>query len=187
MNDDRFNLAARLSARLANLGQDYCIFTRSGRDFALNVSAAREVLTGEPATPVPQAPPALVGVLNLRGEVLPLVQLDSLLGIATRPYTAGDQIVVLSTVDMDIGLVVDRVRDVRAIDNGEVTEYPSDTPAYHLCRGYWASPTGLVAVLDPQKVIREAVKAVSLRFQQRVPGRASEASRTVSAVAPSHE
>lgn len=183
---EEFNLAARLTARLANLGQDYCVFTRSEREFAATVNAAREVLTGEPATLVPQAPAALVGVLNLRGEVLPLVQLDSLLGIPTRSYTAGDQIVVLSSGDIDIGLVVDRVRDVRAIPPAEIAEYPSGSPASHLCRGYWPSPTGLVSVLDPAKVIAAAVRAVSQRFQQRPSGQDTTAP-AASSLSPSHE
>lgn len=181
---EEFNLADRLKARLANLGQDYCIFTRSEREFAASVTAAREVLTGEVATPIPQAPAALVGVLNLRGEVLPLVQLDSLLGIPTRPYTPGDQIVVLSANDVDIGLVVDRVRDVRAIAPTDITAYPDGSPTAHLCRGYWSSPTGLVSVLDPTKLIDAAVRAVSTRFQQRL---SESPASTFSSVSLRHE
>ncbi len=182
MSKGRFDLAARLSARLAHLGQDYCIFTCGGRDFAASVVAAREVLPGEEATPVPQAPPALVGVLNLRGQVLPLVQLDSLLDMPARPYAADDQILVLSAADVDIGLVVDRVRDVRTIDDTEIQPHPSGTPAQHLFRGCWASPMGVVTVLDAEKVVNEAVRTVSVRFQQRVSGRDAQASRTAAAV-----
>ncbi|MBI4516128.1 MAG: purine-binding chemotaxis protein CheW [Deltaproteobacteria bacterium] len=170
-----FDLATRLSARLAHLGEDYCIFTRSGRDYAISVTAAREVLTGEPATPVPQAPPSLIGVINLRGEVLPLVQLDSLLDMPARPYTPGDQILVLTCGEVDIGLAVDRVRDVRSIDAGEMQDYPSGPAANPLSRRYWPAATGVVTVLDADKLVAEAVNVVSARFQQRLPGRADEA------------
>lgn len=129
MSGERFDLAARLSARLAHLGQDYCLFTRGPREFAISVSAAREVLTGEAATSVPQAPPTLVGVLNLRGAVLPLVRLDSLLGMPTRPYAATGHILVLTNDAIEIGLVVDRVRDVRSIDSAAIEPYPQVRPA----------------------------------------------------------
>ena len=185
MSEAHFDLAARLSARLAHLGEDYCIFTRSGRDFGISVSAAREVLTGEVATPVPQSPPSLIGVLNLRGEVLPLVQLDSLLAMPPRPYSPGDQIVVLTVGDVDIGLVVDRVRDVRSIDAGEVKEYPSGTTANHLFRGYWQSSTGVVTVLDAEKLVAQAVATVSERFHQRPTARVQET--TANTVPPSNE
>jgi len=124
-------------------------------------------LTGEPVTPVPQAPPSLVGVLNLRGEVLPLVQLDTLLDMPPRSYTPGDQILVLSCGDVDIGLVVDRVRDVRSIDEGEIQAYPAETANAHLLRGAWSTVTAVVAVLDAGKLVAEAVNAVSTRFHQR--------------------
>jgi purine-binding chemotaxis protein CheW len=188
VSSERFSLAARLKARLAHLGQDYCIFTCSGRDFAVSVSAAHEVLAGEAATPVPQAPDALVGVINLRGEVLPLVQLDSLLGMATRPYVAGNQIVVVSSGEIgDVGLVVDRVRDVRSIDPKEITSCPTDAPGHRLCRGDWHSQTGIVAVLDAEKVIAEAVKTISVRFQQRVSGRNGDIPARVGVVSMSNE
>ena len=183
MSSGRFSLAARLKARLAHLGQDYCIFARSGRDFAVSVSAAHEVLAGEAATPVPQAPAALVGVLNLRGEVLPLVQLDSLLGMPARPYAVGNQIVVVSSAAIgDVGLVVDRVRDVRSIDPKEVAACPTGEPGHRLCRGDWRSQTGVVAVLDAEKLIAEAVNTIGARFQQRVSGRNGDAQRRAGAI-----
>lgn len=182
MSERRFDLAARLSARLANLGQDYCIFTRGDREFALSVSAAREVLTGETVTLVPQAPPTLVGVLNLRGMVLPLVRLDSLLGMATRPYTSADHILVLSSDEADVGLVVDRVRDVRSIDPDDIKEYPAGTASGHLFRGYWPSSTGLVTVLEAKAIIPEAVAAVSVRFQQRLTGHGDQSPQPAGAV-----
>lgn len=188
MSSERFSLAARLKARLAHLGQDYCIFTRSGRDFAVSVSAAHEVLAGEAATPVPQAPAALVGVLNLRGEVLPLVQLDSLLGMPPRPYVAGNQIVVVSSAEIgDVGLVVDRVRDVSSIDPKEITSCPAGEPGHRLCRGDWRSQTGVVAVLDAEKLVAEAVKTVSVRFQQRVSGRNGDTPGRADTVSMSNE
>ena len=166
MSEAHFDLAARLSARLAHLGEDYCIFSRGGRDFGISVQVAREVLTGEPVTPVPQSPPSLVGVLNLRGEVLPLVQLDTLLNMPPRPYAPGDQILVLSCGDVDIGLVVDRVRDVRSIDESEMTEYPTSASDAHLLRGAWSTATTVVGVLDADKLVAEAVTAVNTRFHQ---------------------
>jgi purine-binding chemotaxis protein CheW len=166
VSDARFDLAERLSARLTQLGEDYCIFARSGRDFGISVAAAREVLTGEAATPVPQAPPSLVGVLNLRGTVLPLVQLDTLLDIPSRPYVAGDQIVVLASGDVEIGLVVDRVRDVRSLEKGDIQEFEGGSNDHHLFRGYWPSATGVVTILDAPRLVAQAVDVVSERFHR---------------------
>jgi purine-binding chemotaxis protein CheW len=168
MSSDGFSLAARLRARPARLEQDYCVFTRSGRDFAVSVSAAHEVVAGKAVTQVPQAPVALIGVVNLRGEVLPLLQLDSLLGMPPQPYSAGSQIVVVSSNDVDVGLLVDRVRDVRAIDAREITPCPTGEPGHRLCCGDWRSPTDIVAVLDAEKLVAEAINTISVPLQRRL-------------------
>ncbi|MBI3784129.1 MAG: chemotaxis protein CheW, partial [Deltaproteobacteria bacterium] len=107
-----FDVGDQLHARMAQLGQEHCVFARSGQLYAVGVGAAREVLIGESLTTVPQAPEGLVGVLNLRGEVLALLRLDTLLDLPTRPYVAaGDPVLVLSCSGIDLGVIVDRVRE----------------------------------------------------------------------------
>jgi purine-binding chemotaxis protein CheW len=167
VSTEHFNLAARSRAQPAARKQDYCVFTRSGRDFAVSVSAAHEVVAGKAVTQVPQAPVTLIGVVNLRGEVLPLLQLDSLLDMPSQPYSAGSQIVVVSSDDLEVGLLVDRVRDVRAIDAREITPCPEGEPGHRLCLGAWHSPTDIVAVLDAEKLIAEAVNTIRVPFQRR--------------------
>ena len=166
MSSERFSLAARLRARPAGREKDYCVFARSGRDFAVSVSAAHEMVAGKAVTQVPRAPAALIGVVNLRGEVLPLVQLDSLLGMPLQPYSAGYQILVVSSDDVDVGLLVDRVCDVRSIDPKEITPCPAGEPGHRLCRGDWRGPTGVVAVLDAEKLVAEAINTISVSLQR---------------------
>jgi chemotaxis signal transduction protein len=147
--------------------EDHCVFECGGQVFATSLAAVREVLSGKLATPVPQAPPALVGVVELHGDVLPVVQPTTLLGMVTRPYTPADPIVVLSSRDVKIGLAVDRVRHVRAIDPTSLTS------ATHDCyRGWWAGSTPPVAVLDVDAVVSRAVRMVAAHLQDDLPGAA---------------
>src|ERR1700690_676758 len=71
----RDRLATEESARGFRPGQDHCIFECGPQVFAIELAAVREVLSGKLATPVPQAPPALVGVVDLHSDVLTVVQL----------------------------------------------------------------------------------------------------------------
>jgi purine-binding chemotaxis protein CheW len=145
--------------------EDHCIFECSGRGFAAALSAVGEVLSGKLATPVPQAPPALVGVVELHGDVLPVVQPSALLGMVARPYTPADPIVVISARDIKIGLAVDRVRHVRAIDPTSLTS------ATHECyRGWWTGPTPAIAVLDIDALVNRAVRIVAAHLQDSPPG-----------------
>ncbi len=160
-----FDISDQLSARLAQLGQEHCVFTRHSYTFALAVSAAREVLIGEASTPVPQAPPALAGVLNLRGEVLPLVKLDDLLDLPPRPYESDDQILVVSYEGIDLGLVVDRVRDVRPINPNDIIPLPDTVPQHPLFKGAWETQSGTVILLDAKGIVSRAVAVVSDGFR----------------------
>ena len=61
-----------------------CVFTLGRHRFAVDVTEAREVVVFDELTPVPLAPPFVVGVANLRGTVMPMVDLSSLLGLPLR-------------------------------------------------------------------------------------------------------
>ena len=82
------------AAAAATPRSDYCIFMRDGRRFALSTTIAKEILEARPFTPVPYAPPELLGAFNLRGEVVPLVNLDRFLGVNGRASRISFAIVV---------------------------------------------------------------------------------------------
>jgi purine-binding chemotaxis protein CheW len=162
-----FDVSDQLSTRLAQLGQEHCVFLRNDQAFAVGVAAAREVLIGESITPVPQAPKALVGVLNLRGEVLPLVRLDTLLDQPSGRQLADDQILVLSCSGVDLGIIVDRVREVRPIDPKDIKSMPAGGPSHRLFKGCWEGPTGRTIILDSDGLVAAAVAVVNRGFRER--------------------
>jgi purine-binding chemotaxis protein CheW len=146
-------------------GEEFCIFDRGTRFLAVPVTAAREVLTGEVATPVPQAPRHLIGVLNLRGEILPLVQVDEWLGLPPKAFGLLDQVLVVESLDVQIGLIVDRVRDIRLIETADIQPIENGDPQ-RLFRGYWWSPGGLVSLLDTERLVEEAVSLAAQSFRE---------------------
>ncbi len=160
------DVADQLTERLAQLGQEHCVFTRNGELFAVPVSAAREVLFDEVPAPVPRAPEILLGVINLRGEVLPLVRFDLLLGFEPRPFTPEDHVLVLSVENVHMGLVVDRVREVRPISPKDVRPASAAEVGRPHVKGFWEGPTGVVYILDPQSLARQAVAMTQEGFQQ---------------------
>lgn len=144
---------------------DYCIIECSGQVFAAGLAAVREVLSGKLATAVPQAPPALVGVVELHGDALAVVQLSALLGMPTRPYTPAKPVLVLSSHNTMIGVVVDRVRHVRAIAAASIT------PAKHDFFSGWCTGTAsAVAVLNPEALIAHAMRTIAASFQPGTAG-----------------
>jgi len=146
--------------------EQHCVFSRGNRDLALPIAAAREMLTCESVTPVPQAPPQLVGVLNLRGDLLALLRIDSWLGLPPRPLSITDQVVVVESGGVSVGIVVDRVQDVRRIELSEVKPYAATSDSEVIFRGTWDTPRGRITLLDADRLMEAAVEVVSGGFRQ---------------------
>jgi purine-binding chemotaxis protein CheW len=158
------DLSDQLNERLAQLGQEHCLFTRNGEWFALTIQAAREVLIEETPAPVPHAPQLLAGVINLRGEVLPLVYFDRLMGLESRPMLPEDQILVVQHGNVQMGLIVDRVREVRPIPPQDIRPATEAERRPHV-RGIWHSGAGPVFVLDPDSLTHTAVNSMRQGFE----------------------
>ena len=84
-----------------------------GESYALAVAGVSEIATLGPITPVPGAPPAVLGVWNLRGDVIAAIDLGSLMGLG--PTADATRIVVAEDGDLRGGLVVVTVVDVNVL------------------------------------------------------------------------
>jgi len=90
------------------------VFGLGGERLALPMACVREIVRMLPLQPVPRAPAPLLGLANLRGRVLPVLDLRRLLGAPAREPDEAARILVLETAGSRLGLVVDRVLRVAA-------------------------------------------------------------------------
>jgi purine-binding chemotaxis protein CheW len=81
----------------------------AGRHYGTPLQAVREVFTLGPLTPVPTAPAAVAGVANLRGQVIPVLDLMRLLDLGLHRLRLGDPVVLVESDGTRVGLLVDRV------------------------------------------------------------------------------
>jgi purine-binding chemotaxis protein CheW len=86
--------------------------------------SVREIRGWTPATPVPQAPTFVRGVINLRGTVLPIVDLAARLGFRSSEPTARHAIMVAQVHDQAVGLLVDGVSDIVTISDENIQPTP---------------------------------------------------------------
>lgn len=100
-----------------------CLITLSGCLFALDLQSVREVFPVESITPVPGMPSVLSGVTNLRGVVVPLVDVRSLLGLSTvgTPPKFG---VVIHHGANQVGVLVDQVPEIRTVQQDQFLPAP---------------------------------------------------------------
>ncbi len=97
--------------------------------YAVDILRVKEIRGWSPVTRIPQAPESLLGVLNLRGAVVPVVDLRQRFGLRAVEFNATTVIIVLSLANesghREFGVVVDSVQDVIDIDTAGIKPTPS--------------------------------------------------------------
>ena len=89
-----------------------CTFRIGGEDYAIDIMRVREIIHPLPITPVPRAPAFVEGVIRLRGDVIPVLDVRKRLGVAAASPTRKSRFLVVNVAGRRVGLVVDEVREV---------------------------------------------------------------------------
>ena len=95
------------------------------QQFCVRTTSIREIRGWAPVTPLPHTPAEVMGVMNLRGTVIPIVDLAVKLGMASAETSERSAIVVTVVKDKTIGLMVDRVSDILTIRGDELQQVPA--------------------------------------------------------------
>ena len=127
-------------------------FEVSGQIFALDIMAIREIRAWSPVTPMPRVPHYVAGVVNLRGTVLPVVDLAARLGWPATEATPRHAIIVCQVNGQAQGLIVDSVSDIVTFDSESLQAAPStgNDSVVPFLEGLTAIEEKMVMVLDLQ-------------------------------------
>jgi len=106
----------------------YLTFQVGQEEYGIEIFKVREIIGMLPITPVPGSPPEMIGVINLRGKVIPVISIRTRFGMAPVEAHPHNVIIVVENARGEIGLAVDRVAEVARFTEAE-TEAP---PAYGL-------------------------------------------------------
>lgn len=130
-------------------------FELTGEIYALPVTRVQEVLRISNITRVPHAPAPIRGITNLRGRVLAVVDLRVRLGLAPAPLEPQNRIVVVSSRERSIGLLVDSARQVVRVLPSAVQAPPADILTEHsdFLVGVYHLGESLIILLDVDQVL----------------------------------
>jgi purine-binding chemotaxis protein CheW len=125
-------------------------FRLHGQEFCVRTTTIREIRGWSPATPIPHAPSDVIGVMNLRGTVIPVIDLANRLGMKSAEPNERSAIVVAEVHGMAMGLVVDRVSDILTIAANLLQPVPkiSMSSGMRYAEGIIAQPDGMICFLD---------------------------------------
>jgi purine-binding chemotaxis protein CheW len=130
-------------------------FTLSGERYAVEAQYVREVVRLGEHTPVPGAPDYLVGVVNLRGDILAVFDLRKLFGLPPVSVTDLSRILVLGGDRAEFGVLVDTADEVRPLRTAELLEPPASVAG--VGREYLRGVTEeALAVLDGAVLLRDS-------------------------------
>ncbi len=99
-------------------------FRIGDQEFCVDIMQVREIRGWTPATPLPRTPAYMKGVINLRGAVLPIVDMGARLGLAAAEPNARHVIMVVNQGSRTLGLLVDAVSDIIKVSEDMVQPTP---------------------------------------------------------------
>ena len=124
------------------------VFFVEGQRCALSLPVVQRVLLMIAVSPLPEAPEVVLGVINLRGDVLPVVDVRRRLGFPPRPYGPAARLVVARTSRRALALAVDEAHGVAEVDAATITSADDLVPGTRYVAGIVALPDGLLFIHD---------------------------------------
>jgi purine-binding chemotaxis protein CheW len=130
--------------------------------YAISVPNVREIIRPPDISPVPRAPAEFLGVINLRGKIVPVVDLRIKFGLEFTGRTERTCVVIVETKAGNgsrklTGLLVDEVREVFTLNSSEIEDAPSFGASIDACciRGLAKTKEGVTILLDVERMLGE--------------------------------
>lgn len=163
------NIMAILNLQFTSLegGTQQVIFNVGEDCFGIDILNIQEIIRYTPPTKVPKAPAFVEGVINFRGEIIPVLNLDRVFGLACddKEYTV---IVVVETSQKMYGLLVDNVLDIVSFGIAEIQPVPefSNNEKTRYLKSMAKHDNQIVLMLDMDRLVDfEAVEQSMARLQ----------------------
>lgn len=125
--------------------QEYLIFTVDTIDFGIDIGLVQEIIKIQPVSPIPNALSFCKGIINIRGTIVPVIDMRIKLGFKAAEYNERTCIIVIKLESELIGVIVDMVQDVIRISENDLQDSPS---LYGSGGGERKSYTSKIASID---------------------------------------
>jgi purine-binding chemotaxis protein CheW len=132
------------------------VFSLAGETYGIDIRQARSVVKPDIATRIPNTPEFISGVMNLRGDVISLVDIRYFFGLGQRDKIEGSRAIVVDSADGPVGIVVDGIRFTLDVPEDSI-QPPLATLNSKLAgytRGEVQMGDGILILLDIEKVLR---------------------------------
>jgi purine-binding chemotaxis protein CheW len=135
----------------------YLLFSLGNALYAIDALAVQEIFFLPELIPITEAPPDIVGVVNLRGEVLPIVDLNLRFGQRAPEYSLHDSVIILEVQGFRMGIIVNEVQEVQNLSSEQIKtdlSYGRGIGAKHFVTGVAKVGSEIFMLLDCQQLIQ---------------------------------
>lgn len=128
----------------------YMEFSLNSEDYAIPLLMVREVISIPETTPIPKAPQHFIGIMNLRGQVISIVDLRKKLKIQPRENNKDEAVIIVDFKGVNVGIVVDSINKVLEFSENDIQSMPELEGEINgnYIQGVFKKPEGLTVLLD---------------------------------------
>ena len=132
----------------------YLLFALGEETFGIQIQYVTEIIGMQPITELPEVPEYLKGIINLRGKIIPVIDMRLKFKKSSIEYTDRTCIVVISTSGLSTGLIVDNVAEVTGIDDENIVPPPPlhASACARYMQGIGKLPDRISLLLDCEKL-----------------------------------
>jgi purine-binding chemotaxis protein CheW len=134
----------------------YLTFSLADEEYGIEIKYVTEIIGIQKITKIPDLPSFIKGVINLRGKVIPVMDVRARFGLPPRDYDERTCVVVVNVTAESMGLVVDRVNEVAGIPEGQVEPPPA---GHQEVAGRYVS--GLGKIEEDVKILLDVERLIS--------------------------
>jgi purine-binding chemotaxis protein CheW len=136
-------------------GDELVTVAVGSQQFAIDIMSVREIRGWSQSTPLPNAAPHFLGMINLRGLILPVIDLSARLGLGSSSLARSSVVVVVQVGDRQIGLLVDGVCDILIVRDGMIQPTPDvgAGSAANLLQGVMTTAQGIIGLLALDHIV----------------------------------
>jgi purine-binding chemotaxis protein CheW len=135
--------------------QQFLTFKLAGEEYGVGILSVQEIRGWSAVTAIPHSPPWLLGVINLRGEVVPVIDLRVKFNYARADYNEFTVVIILNLKDRVVGIVVDGVSDVITLASEQIKPAPSlgnNTDTSHII-GFGTLDERMRILMDVERLV----------------------------------
>jgi purine-binding chemotaxis protein CheW len=144
-------------------------FRLDNEDYAIAITKIQEIILMKPITRIPQVPDFIEGLINLRGSVIPIINLRKRFGLAPREVDDETRTIVVNIHDKTVGCIVDAVTQVMRINRDQIQPPPLSVlaVAHQYISGLARLDERLLIILDIERLFDEQSPVVSGQWQEK--------------------